>query len=391
MGMMPDNTQRGFPIARASRRSVVGTRFNPDMLATVREARGKTQTELAAALQVSQALVGKWEADLAVPSDKQVSALAEALNVQSNLFMVDRPRGLSSMSDFYHRAFAKAKRSDVKMIHARCSLMDLQVDRLLNIGKVPDDRIPSIDPDNHAGNVERVAMMARTYMGIGSGPIDNLVEVLERCGSIVLDRELEVDDVDALCRWMPELPKLFFVNGKRPPDRIRFNLAHELGHTVMHFDKDVEPKLAELQANRFAAAFLMPAQDIRRDLRGPITLTELSSLKRKWRVSMAALAMRARHLEAIDEKRYASICVQMSRNGWRKTEPVALAPEPPTAFKRLLRDHIAAGYKPEELADLLFVDVRHVHAMLEDQTAMAWGDTDPSVWQRNGVRLRLTQ
>jgi Zn-dependent peptidase ImmA (M78 family)/transcriptional regulator with XRE-family HTH domain len=381
--MNQDEKTRGFPIARARSSPLLGERFNPAMLITAREARSMSQSSLAEKMGASQALVSKWEQALATPDEKQVDSLSINLDVQRSFFFVDRSRRLASMSDFYHRALAKALRSDLKSIHARCSIIDLQVDRLLDLAVIPKDRIPDHDPDNHAGNVDRIAMMARTAMGVEEGPVKNLVEVIERCGGIVVDHDFHVDEVEALCRWVPELPKLFFINGSKPPDRTRFSLAHELGHTIMHFGRDFDPKLAEDQANAFAAAFLMPAHEIKRDLKWSLALADLASLKRKWRVSMQAIARRAKDLQIIDERRYRSLCVQMSRNGWRKSEPVQISAESPKLYTQMVLAHVEAGYTAEELAKLLFVSEQEVHRILVDAGS--------PTWERDGVRLRLVQ
>lgn len=381
--MAEEAKKNGLPVARAMRRAVVGDRFNAVMLSTAREARSLSQTAVSEKLHVSQALVSKWEQGLAFPDGSQIDALSELLRVQRNFFFVDRSRVLASMSDFYHRALAKALRSDLKTIHARCSIMDLQVDRLLGLAELPEDRFPDIDPDNHMGDVERIALMSRTRMGVEPGPIKNLVALIESCGGIVIDRDLEVDDVEALCRWVPGLPKLFFVNGGRPADRIRFSLAHELGHTIMHFGRDCDPKLAEDQANGFASAFLMPAQEIKRDLKWSLTLTDLATLKRKWRVSMQAIARRAWALKVIDDARYKSLCIQISRNGWKKSEPVGVDGESPRAFLQLVRAHELAGYSVRDLSELLFVSDEDVLNLLASACA-------PN-WETDGVRLRLVR
>lgn len=223
--------------------------------------------------------------------------------------------------------------------------------------------------------------MARTAMGIGPGPILNLIEEIERCGAIVIDRQLEVDGVDALCRWVPEMPKLFFLNGAKPADRIRFSLAHELGHTVMHFGRDYDPKVAEDHADAFASAFLMPAADIRGDFRDGIRLADLAAIKRKWRVSMQAAARRAHSLGIIDARRYQSLCIQMSRKGWRKAEPVVIDGESPTTFVWLLKTHLDLEYSRADLAKLLLVSEETLERMI--------ADADAPTFHEQGVRLRL--
>jgi Zn-dependent peptidase ImmA (M78 family)/transcriptional regulator with XRE-family HTH domain len=363
--------------------------FNPAMLTTAREACSLSQAELADQMGVSQPLINQWEA-LAVPGSsakrpnaEQVGKLAALLRFAPSLFYVSRPTRLANLSEFYHRAFAKAKRLHVKAAHAMCGIIDLQVDRLLTLCPPPEDRIPNIDPDNHAGDVEKIAAWVRARMGVPPGPVDNLVDTIEACGGIVIDRDLEIDNVDALCRWVPGLPKLFFVNGARPGDRMRLTLAHELGHTVMHFNRDVEEALAEGQARRFAAAFLLPASEIRRDFGVKLDIPKLSALKRKWRVSIQALAYRAHELGCIDRTRYTSIFQQLSRKGWRKTEPIEIPRESPRAFKRLLRAHLDAGYGREQLAEMLFVTADRLNELLVDANSPDWNDA--------GVRMRMAR
>jgi Zn-dependent peptidase ImmA (M78 family)/transcriptional regulator with XRE-family HTH domain len=377
------NTDPNKIASMRSGRAIVGDRFNPAMLVTAREAAGMTQKELSAHLNISQPLVGQWETRLALPSQEHIDAMSRVLGMRSEFFFVDRPRRLASMSDFYHRSFSRAKRSDVKATHARCSVIDLQIDRLLELCALPPDPIPFISPDNHAGDVDHVAAMARVAMAIDAGPIPDLVSVIEACGGIVIDRALEVEDIDALCRWVPGLPKLFFINGSKPTDRIRFSLAHELGHTIMHFDRDIDPKIADNQANTFASAFLMPSRDIRRDFRPMMAIEDFAAMKRKWRVSMQSLIMRAHTLHAIDDTRYTSLFTQLSRRGWRKTEPVTISGETPHAFARLLQAHLEAGYTIPDLAKMLFTDEKKVQALLRD--------VNSPTWEQHGVRMRLVE
>jgi hypothetical protein len=58
--------------------------------------------------------------------------------------------------------------------------------------------------------------------------------------------------------------------------RSRFDGAHELGHFVVHGDQIWGVKEVEHQAHAFAAAFLMPAGDIRDELPDRADWTVLS-------------------------------------------------------------------------------------------------------------------
>ena len=57
-----------------------------------------------------------------------------------------------------------------KAIHARCNVIDIQVDRLLEIAELPEDRLPDIDPENHAGNAEKTPSQLVSLAAMGLSP-----------------------------------------------------------------------------------------------------------------------------------------------------------------------------------------------------------------------------
>lgn len=366
-------------------------RFNPVMLIIARDGKGMTQEDLAEALGVSQALVSKWDNGTACPSSEMIEKLAAILEVRPAFFEVDCGRNPPLMSEFYHRSLSSAPRAKVKMAHARCRMYDIQIGRLLDMVRtMPDNRIPSMpvhDTDRAAVTVlrrmEDAASKVRAALGIRRGPIENLTRAIEEGGGIVIDQDLEVDELDALCRCIPGLPKVFFVNGRKSADRVRFSLAHELAHTVLHFGTETQQRTAEDEADAFASAFLMPAADFASDVRTDLRVADLAQLKRKWRVSMQAIARRARDLGLINPTRYQSINVEFSRRKWRTQEPVSVPGESPTTFRYLLKQALGKGLTPAELSDMLFVDKARISEMVRDLEAPAW--------ETEGVRLRLAR
>lgn len=138
------------------------------------------------------------------------------------------------------------------------------------------------------------------------------------------------------------------MNSAAPTDRVRFTMAHELGHLVMHA---MPTENMEREADRFAAEFLMPEYDIRPQLID-VTLNLLAILKRVWRVSMAALLKRARDLRAISEKKATALWKKMSALGFRKREPAELdlSPERPRLLRNLIDYHTQQlGMTPEQM------------------------------------------
>lgn len=157
------------------------------------------------------------------------------------------------------------------------------------------------------------------------------------------------------------MPPLFFVNASASGDRLRYSLSHEMGHIVMH---EVHTEDMEREANRFAAEFLMPANDIRSSLDG-LSLPKLATLKPYWKVSMAALLKRATDLKKITERQVRYLWMQMGRLGYRTREPAELEipVEKPTTLRELFDVYTdELNYSIADLSNLLDVFEHHVRA-----------------------------
>ena len=113
-------------------------------------------------------------------------------------------------------------------------------------------------------------------------------------------------------------------------------VGHEIGHLVLHSQREYLPSGAEDEADEFAAELLMPEAAMR-ELVTPLTLTRLAALKPKWRISIQALIVRAKQLEIVSERQYRYLFEQIGIQGWRTIEPenLAVEPERPRALRQL--------------------------------------------------------
>ena len=68
---------------------------------------------------------------------------------------------------------------------------------------------------------------------------------------------------DGLSGWANRTP-VIVLNAEMPPDRLRLNAAHEIGHLVMKSTDNV--KQDEQFAFRFAASLLVPPEAARHEL-----------------------------------------------------------------------------------------------------------------------------
>ncbi|WP_424183784.1 ImmA/IrrE family metallo-endopeptidase [Actinokineospora sp. G85] len=141
--------------------------------------------------------------------------------------------------------------------------------------------------------------------------------------------------VDAYSVSRPERPLVLLNPAKDDYYRQRFDVAHELGHLVMHGDEEPGNNIIENQANRFAAEFLMPAEQIAPRLPARADWQLLAQLKETWGVSLQALLYRSRQLGIMRDVTYRNAMTTISTRGWRRREPgEVVAVEQPSMLPR---------------------------------------------------------
>ena len=78
----------------------------------------------------------------------------------------------------------------------------------------------------------------------------------------------------------------------------------------------------ERQADYFAACLLLPRESFIKDLHHYNRIEFYIELKKKWKVSMGAMIVRAYHLDVINYNQYQYLMRQMSSKGYRVNEPL---------------------------------------------------------------------
>jgi Zn-dependent peptidase ImmA (M78 family)/transcriptional regulator with XRE-family HTH domain len=330
------------------------------MLALRREMLSLTQTELAALCALSQGLISKVEAGLQPLPEDAATEVARVLNVPVEFFFAPlKAHGYGSACT-HHR-----KRSDVaikrlRAIQAKVNLIRFQISRLLDGVEITTARQFSRLPIDEFGQPAEIARLVRATWGLPMGPVENLSETIEAAGGVVVLTEMGSSRVDALSQWVEDTPPLMFLNRTQPGDRLRWTLAHEVGHLVMHEHPTPDQ---ETQADAFAAELLMPAREIVGELE-PVTLPHLAQLKLRWRVSIAALLRRAHDLELVTDSQYRRLFTRYNMLGYRHGEPAPIGVEQPSLIKTVLRLHIEEhGYTMQQLATRALV---HVEEFLAD-------------------------
>lgn len=346
--------------------------INPQMIVIAREARGWTQRELARGLGASQGTVSKYELGFLKVPEHHVQVIVRQTQFERSFFeQEDHVIGLGG--DFLYRKKASLPARVQRRVQAEANILKMQVVRLLRGAQITARfGFPAIQPEEMDGRIDRVAAEVRRAWRLPRGPVQNLTRIIEAAGGIIFVLNFETDLIDGTNIRLPGVPPMLFVNRNVPGERHRMNLAHELGHAVMHFTTSLND--AEVEAFAFAQEFLMPRNDIRSDLRN-MDLAAAARLKRVWGVSMAAIIMRAKTLGQISESTYRRLFTAMNAKSIRTVEPLPLEFEQPEVFEQLKKVHRERlGFSDEELSKLLFTErLGELPPPSEPQMRLVWG------------------
>jgi Zn-dependent peptidase ImmA (M78 family)/transcriptional regulator with XRE-family HTH domain len=328
---------------------------NPGMVSLVREYRGLTQAELAQRVGVTQGYLSKFENGVADIPAETVESLAAALDWPASfLYRPDARTGVGAC--VFHRKQSSVPMRTLRTVEATANILRIGLRPLLaEVDVGADFDFPVLGIEEYGGDVDRVAQLARAAWRLPYGPVVNLVGTVESAGGIVFRVPFGTRRFDAVSQWADHMPPVFLLNDVATPDRVRFSLAHEIGHVVMH---SMPTPDMEREAHRFAAEFLMPAREIRGDLVN-LDMAKAAALKQHWKVSMAALIYRARDLEVIPDWRAKAMFVELGRRGWRINEPGDVRIEEPSLAREIV-DAVLVGDSIDDVSDQTGLPIREL-------------------------------
>ncbi|MCR5784002.1 MAG: XRE family transcriptional regulator [Clostridia bacterium] len=304
-------------------------------------------TELAVKTGISKQSLSNYANESNIPPYDNVVKIAQGLDFPTDYFMVE-DLCTTATDNIYFRSQTTATKTSQRAqeikIEYVAKIYDVLTDYVelpeLNLPKVSfeqNDNLAEVDFAKMIQQIEEAANQVRIQWKLGSGPIDNMQYILESNGIIVTSTRNAAAKIDAFSQKV-RLGKGFdqgyvyviaLALGEKPIERLRFDMAHELGHILLHpWDESIEDldkdafNAREKQANMFASALLLPKSSFTRDVLPYATeINYYKHLKKKWRVSIQAMMYRARQLEIISGNQFSYMMRQVSQNGWRKKEP----------------------------------------------------------------------
>jgi len=317
--------------------------FNPKRLSLARMRRRLTAKALAEKTGLADLTITRLEKGANVPDDATLDKLVDALSFPRDFFLQADPEEIDTGAVSF-RSFTKmsAKERDAAI---SAGALGLQLSAWV------EERFQLPEP----------SLIDLSYE---TDPEAAAAALLETKGVRIFSLAENTASVNAFSFWRDNKPYIFLNNFKTAESSI-FDSAHELGHLVMHKHGDPkETRAAEREANGFASAFLMPAKDVRSQIRRPISTQAIMEAKFRWRVSAMALAYRLHAMGALSPWRYKSIIMELGKWGYRDGEPKGIARETSAIWRKVLTALWSERTTKNDIAKSLHLPVDEIEGLI---------------------------
>jgi len=316
------------------------TAYNGFSLKVVRDFYGISQSQFAKLLGISQPVISKLEKGDKNLEEIHIKNFSEYF--EPNYFK----RNVENVNPkLFYRKLSSVTKSKLGLFESRLNLFYNTIVEALEIVDLDSQSLPRIDIDKYYREIdgeykidfEYIATEVRLNLGVGRGPINDIIKLLEERGVIIhfFDYDFISSDnnkFDGVSFYVKGVP-IILINNKIPNSRKVFTIAHELGHLLLHFDDMISiERDIEFEANNFASAFLAPAKDIKSSLR-QLNIEKLKSLKMEWNMSISSLVYRAYTLGTISQQTLRFWMMKLSPI--RKNEPLEFELNNPKLLKKL--------------------------------------------------------
>jgi Zn-dependent peptidase ImmA (M78 family)/DNA-binding XRE family transcriptional regulator len=337
--------------------------LTPSRLTLARKRRGLTLVQLATAAGISVRSLSAYENGRQDPSQDALQRLAASLDIPATFLQAgDIDEIPIDAISFRAPSKLTAGQRDTARGAGRIALTLAEwIEQRFDLPKPDVPSLPTLDP-------ETAAEVVRARWGLGVAPLGNVVWLLEAHGVRVFTLVADCSAVDAFSFVWRQTPYVL-LNTAKSGERGRFDAAHELGHLVLHSEHRVpHGPDAEQEANRFAAAFLMPRASVLARGLTNASIDRILAAKPTWRVAAMALTHRLHELDLLTDWGYRTACVDLSRRGYRTSEPGGILRETSQLLDRVFQSLRTDGTSPADIARDLHISVselnRHVFGLV---------------------------
>lgn len=320
----------------------------PSRIRVARESRKYSQADLATLVDMSKQVINQYEMGKVKPSDSALLKLSQQLNYPITFFEKRHGVDDNSGSPVFFRSRKTAKLMEKKAACAKIKIFKEIADYFeeyleFPVLNLPEVKYHNINEELTREDIEKYAMDLRKYWELGDEPIPNLMHVIQKNGIMVSEMKIGYSKIDAFSVFKDGRPYIFLGGDKEANTKIRFSIAHELGHMIMHSDlvtdEDLEIKIIdeklEEEANIFAAAFLLPRESFARDITSS-SIDYFIRLKGKWLSSISSMIYRCDDLGLLSENQIRYLKSQMTKKRYWRKEPLddVIQIEKPFLFKQ---------------------------------------------------------
>lgn len=291
----------------------------------------------------SKMAISKYENGLMMPDSETLLAMAKALRVSPDYFFATSHISIEGIN-FRKKASLGKKVVDSIKERVRDNIERyLELEELLGIAGSFENPLQDMQIKSSV-EVEIAARRLRDAWELGpSAPVPSVVDLLEENGIKVIELD-DIEGFDGLSGWANHTP-FIVLKSSSPSDRKRLTALHELSHLCLLPDEQTDAKSTEKLCHSFGAAFLLPIDQLRKELgkcRSEVSYIELKSIKEQYGISMQAIMYRAKANGIISEHLYERFTKDLSFRGWRKNEPGDYpGKEIPIRFTQLLHRAIS--------------------------------------------------
>ena len=272
-------------------------------LKNIRRMRGLTLDEVSQRLNgmVTKQAISKYERGLMKPSSTVMNALCKLYQASPDFLLGRKPVVLSDLS------FRSKEPVPQKLKQRIISQVQIWMEHYLALENLFDSITVFRNPV-HGLNIvdfddmENTALQVRRKWGLGNDTIASVCRILELVGIKVLELDID-EDVDGLCGWVnKKTPFIVLKKNNVTVERKRFTALHELAHILFPCLDEMDYKRKERMCHRFASAILLPKEVVDTyvgKVRDNLYVSELSSLRSMYGISIAAIVHRLKDLNVI--------------------------------------------------------------------------------------------
>lgn len=315
--------------------------FVGEQLSNIRHMHEMSRAELAKELNITEQAVWQYENSYTSPKLEVILNLSKIFDVKTKFFY--KKSNLYNVINEKNIAYRSTNKNTVQRVIAEKMFLE-QIESLLVFlekpVKLPSNKLLTLrdkviqmkSTENDIeleAVIELITQEVRKVIGLDNN--NNLLFLVEKCGAFILEKSMD-NDIDGYSVWTSyNRPYIILNSNRKTAVRRNFDLAHELGHLLMHYNEDFltlnqkEYNKREKEAHTFASCLLLPKEEFLNDLKYIDKLSNPRSyidLKRKWNVSIAALGRRAYNLNQMSYQQYRHFNALLTKYKYKVNEPL---------------------------------------------------------------------